>query len=427
MKCFILFISAIAVTTTVQAQNVGINNSNPLTALDIEGRLRLRPEAIVVSTGPVVIPESGKGYYTLNGSPVNSFVVTLPSGTPGSFILLENATSRIATVTGLARIHPGKSRLFLNGQAGWMLANDTESQLEKVTEGANTGWRLLDRPPVPTGQIGNYALDLSTGSVSFPSSGAEGLNSLATGFSTNARGRYASALNYRTTADGDYSTSMGYLSLASGQVATALGSNTLAANQYATALGYLTTAIGIAATSMGIFTVASGESSTAMGRYTTARSFSSVAIGQYNDSVASSNPLSWVPADPLFIIGNGTSSASRSNAVTVYKNGNTDLNGFTRLGSVGENAPRIKVIKLTTTLNGSSNGNIVHGLQESKILEVAAKVTNQFGSMVFDGNNLANNAFNVYLNAGSVVIAGAPGNSNDLVNRPVLITITYEE
>ncbi|MBK8721436.1 MAG: hypothetical protein IPL95_03935 [Saprospiraceae bacterium] len=42
------------------------------------------------------------------------------------------------------------------------------------------------------------------------------------------------------------------------------------------------------------------------------------------------------------MIGNGINTYSLKNAMTVYKNGNTDLNGFVRIGEVSDGAPRIK-------------------------------------------------------------------------------------
>jgi hypothetical protein len=51
----------------------------------------------------------------------------------------------------------------------------------------------------------------------------------------------------------------------------------------------------------------------------------STAFGRYN--VGGGTKTSWVSSDPLFELGNGISDASRSNALTVYKNGDTKVNG----------------------------------------------------------------------------------------------------
>lgn len=702
---------ALLSTVVAQAQNVGINNTNPQTALDIEGRLRIRPVALTVSGATVAIPNGNTGYHTLSGTPGTDFTVTMPTGTPGSFLLIENSTANVATITGLTNILPGKLRLFLRGNTDWVLAAEGESQLEKISEGGNTGWRLLGRSssnygnigqdavdlsnsigastvrgatgfnatalgrgttadgfiatamgfgttasgdfstalgngtlasgyystamgqsatasgqgatamgfgsdasgnyatamgaytsakaylslaigqfndtvlganattwigtdpiltigngtgpgfrsnamtvykngtfdvqnllsepanylnkfyvlnsepyysgksllgqlekineagntgwrllgrnPANYGNIGFDAIDLSYNNIASATHGATGTNAFATGTSTTAGNAHATAMGYQTTAAGTYTTALGFSTIANGSSSIAMGSETTANGEAATAMGKSTTAGGQYATAMGRFSNAAGQSSMAMGEYTTAiapvatamgysttasgqyatamgsgaiangfastamgattiasgtyatainynstaagvastaagyatiaRAYSSLAIGQYNDTIAGSSPSSWVPADPVLTIGNGTGPSSLNNAMTVYKNGNADLNGYTRLGAYADGSPRIKIKKLTLTLNGTANGSVPHGLTESKILGLQVKVTNQFNSLVFNGSNIANNAFNAFVNAGSVVISPVAGNFNDLVNRPATILITYEE
>ena len=76
-------------------------------------------------------------------------------------------------------------------------------------------------------------------------------------------------------------------------------------------------------------------------------SFSSVAIGSYN--VGGGNPYSWVPTDSIFEIGNGVpiapegddvdpyaATTGRSNALTVYKNGNMDVQGVVTCAPGGD-------------------------------------------------------------------------------------------
>ena len=96
-------------------------------------------------------------------------------------------------------------------------------------------------------------------------------------------------------------------------------------NAFATGLG--TTASGFISTAMGYGTIASGDMSTAMGYRTTAPSYASLVIGRYNSITGTENNSSWVNSDPLFVIGNGTDGNNRSNALTVYKNGNATLSG----------------------------------------------------------------------------------------------------
>jgi hypothetical protein len=76
---------------------------------------------------------------------------------------------------------------------------------------------------------------------------------------------------------------------------------------------------------MGKGTVANGRAATAIGYYTTAPGWAQLALGQYN--IGQGDAGAWVPTDDVFIIGNGTSDTQRSNAFTVKKNGDTQING----------------------------------------------------------------------------------------------------
>jgi hypothetical protein len=94
-------------------------------------------------------------------------------------------------------------------------------------------------------------------------------------------------------------------------------------------MGLSTAASGQGSTAMGISTLASGSYSTALGYYSTAQSYASLVLGRYNTLVGLSTE--WNMWDPVFVIGNGSSEDSRSNAMTVYKNGIADFGWFLNL------------------------------------------------------------------------------------------------
>jgi hypothetical protein len=119
------------------------------------------------------------------------------------------------------------------------------------------------------------------------------------------------------------SVAFGYNATASGYASTALGESTTASGILSTAMGFNSIASANFSTAMGSSTTASGAYSTSMGMNTNASSYASLAIGRYNVGVG--NASSWVSTDPLFEIGNGTSSASKSNAMTVLKNGRVGI------------------------------------------------------------------------------------------------------
>lgn len=73
--------------------------------------------------------------------------------------------------------------------------------------------------------------------------------------------------------------------------------------------------------SLGGAVVGTGVKSFAVGNGTQATSFVQTVVGQYNVLPSSPNATAWAAADPLFVIGNGTAAGTRSNAMTVLKNG----------------------------------------------------------------------------------------------------------
>ncbi|MGB1040544.1 MAG: tail fiber domain-containing protein, partial [Flavobacteriales bacterium] len=143
-------------------------------------------------------------------------------------------------------------------------------------------------------------------------------NVLATGHASNAFGAI-------TKASGNYSTSMGEQTIASGESSVAMGALTIASGDLSIAMGFNSKALGVGSNAFGLYTNAAASSSTTMGYRLRANGFASTVIGIYNDALI---PLQIEPnnSTPLFIIGNGNSHINRSNALTVYKNGEVEIN-----------------------------------------------------------------------------------------------------
>ncbi|MCW5883775.1 MAG: tail fiber domain-containing protein [Candidatus Kapabacteria bacterium] len=147
----------------------------------------------------------------------------------------------------------------------------------------------------------------------------------AIGFLTNATKDFATAIGYGTTASGTASLSAGILSTASGEYAAAIGYNNNASGIVSVALGNETVASNTYSTALGYFTIASGYNSTSLGSNTEAKSGFETVIGRWNTDYTPIETNGWNNSDRLFVVGNGTASDSRSNAVTVLKNGNTGI------------------------------------------------------------------------------------------------------
>ena len=199
---------------------------------------------------------------------------------------------------------------------------------------------------------------------------ASGRWSIAMGNSTTANADYSTAMGLGTTASGDWSLATGVGTEAIGYASSAIGSSTNATGDESTAMGALSTASGRASTAMGdgahasgqistamgLSTAATGSLTVAMGLNTTAQAFLSVVMGRYN--VIAGSQTSWLTTDPLFVAGNGSSAASPSNALTLFKNGNLTIagtltqssdirlkEGITPLTSVLEGVSRLRPVR----------------------------------------------------------------------------------
>ena len=147
---------------------------------------------------------------------------------------------------------------------------------------------------------------------------ASGTDSHAQGFKTTASGNCSHAQGYITSASEIYSHTEGQQTSASGSGSHAEGGYTHATSAYTHAEGYYTRSTSTAAHAEGYYTTASGKYSHAQNQYTIAQKFAQTAIGKYNVA----DTVSGDYGKYALIIGNGTGSNARSNALTVDWDGN---------------------------------------------------------------------------------------------------------
>ena len=208
-----------------------------------------------------------------------------------------------------------------------------------------------------------YLNDTSGNGIQTSSNTASGSVSVAMGVGTTASGQYSTSMGDETTASGDFSTAMGHQTEASGDFSTAMGRETTASEYGSTAMGERTTASGDFSTAMGYYTTASGDFSTAsgegttasgmistamgagttangmfstaMGYFITASDRSSLIIGQHNllGSTVTNSATDFSLENTAFVIGNGTNSANRSDALVVKFNGDATLAGNLNINS----------------------------------------------------------------------------------------------
>ena len=217
-----------------------------------------------------------------------------------------------------------------------------------------------------------------------------GLHSFASGYNSKATGLGNIAFGTNAISDGTSNT------IAFGENTRAIGNNGLAMGygarvnaQYGVAIGNNSIADGTSNTiAIGELNNASGTNCVAIGTGINSNAYYSVAMGYYN-IIPTANATSWVATDPLFTIGNGQSSATRSNAMTILKNGNVGI-GVSPVALMHNhqvNNSSKSIVKLTNSLSGIS---VTDGLDIGFDANVAnAKLWNyEGGSLSFGTNNV---------------------------------------
>ncbi|MEL6844534.1 MAG: tail fiber domain-containing protein, partial [Bacteroidota bacterium] len=153
----------------------------------------------------------------------------------------------------------------------------------------------------------------------------------------------------------DYAIAIGWNSDARGQASIALGPSD---------------AYGYNSFSTGWVTEARGNYSSTFGYQTNSYPYASMALGRFN--VVNGDSASWIPSDPIFIIGDGTSNNNRSNSFVVQKNGQT---------AIGYNAPT-GMLQVSTALGSLNNGGALDPDNASILIGQATS------GMAFDANQI---------------------------------------
>ncbi|MEZ4859013.1 MAG: tail fiber domain-containing protein [Flavobacteriaceae bacterium] len=195
---------------------------------------------------------------------------------------------------------------------------------------------------------------------------ASGYTATAFGQLTEASGLFSTAFGVNTIASGAMSTAFGQLTEASGNNAIAFGEASEASGANATAFGYNTLASNGLATAIGSNTIASGFASTASGYYTTAPSSYETTVGMYNTTYTPIvSGLGYSLQDRIFVVGNGTDNANRSNALTIYKNGTVNINDAYNLPLTDGTANQVLTTNGAGVVSFQNVTNTVYSLNQS--------------------------------------------------------------
>lgn len=261
----------------------------------------------------------------------------------------ENNHKVVVRVTTIGEINPFARENPFSAMAPIKLANSLVSDAvfgNEMTHSLNAGNIALNgNVAVPTGKtlmVGNSAVLTEAGldgaltstvpptvtawTNTFVARGAVANGaSLATGLST-ASGNYAIANGAAgSNATGAYSYANGSATTASGSHSYANGSGAIASGAYSRASGSGASASGSYSNAFGLNAKASGAYSMANGHHVEVNAFAETALGSANLTDSSGAPGSWQGLDYWFHVGNGTALSSRSDALTILKNGQTTL------------------------------------------------------------------------------------------------------
>jgi len=206
------------------------------------------------------------------------------------------------------------------------------------------------------------------------------------GDNTDATSQYATAYGQNSLASGQYATAFGLNSIASGIYSTALGQSDTASGTHALAFGQSNKAQGNYSLSFGQNTNAQGIYSTTWGLNTTAYSGMETVFGQFNTVYSPTNSWGWSDADRLFVLGNGASNASRSNALVVYKKDSTDLFGNFSIKSNNTSSKELRLFESST--NGTNyTGFKADTLTSNLVYTMPKDTNNELSVLVNYGTN----------------------------------------
>jgi len=245
----------------------------------------------------------------------------------GGILLKGTSTALPASAEG-----PGTRMVWYPNKGAFRAGTVTGTEWDDANIGANSSM-AMGYNTIASGS-GSIAIGNSN-TASGPGAIALGKNNIGTSFSSIVWGMNNTATNAgfgvtmgynNSVVDSHYGLVMGTnnsKTITSGNPFIISGTNNLVEQPHTVTIGTNNTNSAQGSVIFGGDNTTTALWSTAIGKNVTTQAAGSTVVGQYN--IIAGDPGSYLETNPHFVIGNGTSDASRSNAVTVLKNGNTGI------------------------------------------------------------------------------------------------------
>ena len=312
------------VSTTINylSGSVGIGTASPQTILDVYATGSLsamllprdssanRPSGINGMIRYNTVSNKAETYANSSWQSIDTSY-----GSVGAFV---NGGNAFGTASALGTSDANSLSLITNGNPRLL-----------INSNGNVGIGTTLAPyKLTLGAMGDDGAILATGTYGVGSSmGSIGPTTSLIWTPKKAAFRAGSASNiaFNDSAVGSYSFAGGYENVASGSASTSFGSQNTASGSTSMAIGYSNNAFGSNSTALGSNATAIGALSVAFGYSVSAPAYAETVVGLYNAVSGSENANSLVAADPVFVVGNGTSPGALSSAMTILHNGSVGI------------------------------------------------------------------------------------------------------
>ena len=153
-----------------------------------------------------------------------------------------------------------------------------------------------------------------------------------------------------------------------GQLSYVLGNDCIASGKSSFAIGYNTKAIGECSFSANASTEAQTDYSSAFGRNTIAKGLYQTVVGTSNYPTGEGHLVD--DYTPIFIVGNGITGVSRSNAFAVNYGGDINIKGDAYVGCNSDSTGGNKLVSASTSTGSGTKSNMASSANFSNLAEL---------------------------------------------------------